>query len=295
MAVHRGPAGCSDTTAVNPTTQQYASTRQSAFGDAMSLRNTWSHALALSPERLEIWRNDLVRTVEYGEVPAPQESGFQPRSGCTLGTAGLDDERFAVTERCPGDASERLTISKTVPEDSREPEEVASDVTGADGLWILTTGKETVTALQRRGDAWSVEVFSSPTEHRTVHELGSAPERMPDEVSVSTDDEQVRWFDGRSTHAFDRDTGEHEWTVDDTTGPGIAWGFGTGVETSPDYPSTIVPVPGGLLIASTADGEELGMLRFDRPSGDVVTGLAQVGDILYERRADGIHAYKLAG
>src|SRR5699024_7333519 len=65
-AAFDGAAGCSDVTALDPTSQQYTSTRQSAFPDAMELTSTWRHALASSPERLEIWRDDLVRTVEYG-------------------------------------------------------------------------------------------------------------------------------------------------------------------------------------------------------------------------------------
>ena len=93
---------------------------------------------------------------------------MQPKTGCSLISADLTDERFAVSERCPGDDSVRLTISETVPEDNRIPEEIASDVTGADGLWILAIRDHGVLALANRGADWAVEWFETPGRHTTV-------------------------------------------------------------------------------------------------------------------------------
>lgn len=294
VAAFDGAAGCSDVTALDPTGQQYSSTRQSAFSDTMTLTSTWGHVLAMSPQRLEIWRDDLVRTVEYGAVDAPQEAGMQPRSGCTLLTADLTDERFGVSERCPDDDSVRLTLSETVPEDNRRPEEVASDVTGANGVWIIDVGDDGVLALTERGSRWAVEFFTGPTESTHVVDLPHAPAHLPGPETLSGDDVQARWFDGDATHAFDIVTGRHLWSTGGTTGPGHTLGHSPDPEDLTGRDLVILPVPGGFVVSDHASGAETTSLPATSVSDEGVTGLAQVGDILYERRDGAIHAYTMS-
>lgn len=297
VAAFDGASGCSDVTALSTTTQEYRSTRQSAFPDTMQLTGTWSHMLALSPQRLEIWRDDLVRTVEYGEVTVSQEPDAQPRSGCTLGTADLTDKRFAVTEQCPADDSVRLTVSATVPEDTRKPEKIASEVTGAEGLWIIDVTDDGVLALGNWGSEWSVEWFTSPSEHSTVLTLPAEPALTPSPESTSGDGTQARWFDGATTHAFTTATGAHAWSTTGTTGPGHTWGYSPDPESTSGSDWVVLPVPDGFVVSSHTTGVQstyLPATSAERAGEKEVTGLAQVGDILYERRAGAIHAYKIA-
>lgn len=322
VAAFDGASGCSDVTALDPTAQYYASTRQSAFPDIMELTSTWRHALALSPERLEIWRDDLVRTIEYGTVEAPQEPGMQPRRGCTLGSAALTDDRFAVAERCPGDDSARLTVSETVPEDNRKPEEIASDVTGADELWVLAVSGDDTLALTRRGADWAVEWFTAPTSYSPVLRLPGAPELVPGPAGLAGDGEQLRWFDGAATHAFDLATGTLTWTVPGTSGPGLTGGWSPDPEDRSARDWVLLPSGGRLVAVDHSGGGEI---RWYDPSGgedggaphhdddddtgvavpgadtapgagvsaSSVVGLSQIGDILYERRGGEVHAYKM--
>lgn len=292
-AAFDGASGCSDVTALDPTTQQYTSTRQSHFPDARDLTATWRHALASSPERLEIWRDDLVRTVEYGSVEAPQEADMQPRADCTLGTADLTDERFAVAERCPGDDSARLTLSETVPEDSRKPEDIASDTTGADDLWIIDVSDTGVLALTDRNGTWAVEWFTSPRQYSPVLRLDSEPAMKPGAPTVSGDDAQARWYDGDATHAFRNDNGQYSWTAGGATGPGLTGGWSPDPDVSTARDWVLLPVAGGFGLLDHDTGRETLRLGATSAEGEGVTGLAQIGDILYERRAGAIHAYKL--
>lgn len=309
VAAFDGADGCSDVTAIGTTAQEYTSTRQSAFPDTMQLDGTWKHMLALSPQRLEIWRDDLVRTIEYGAVDAPQEPDAQPRSDCSLATADLTDARFAVTERCPTDDSVRLTLAKTVPEDNRIPEEIASAATGANGLWIIDMTDEGVLALQNVGPRWSVEWFTSPTVHSTVLDLPSEPTHKPSPETLSGDRSQARWFDGATTHAFDLNNGRHTWSTRGTTGPGHSWGYARDPEAESTDDWVILPVDRGFVVNAHDTGAESKRLPAtsvegtpERSEGNSedhevedgdVTGLAQVGDILYERRAGSVYAYKI--
>lgn len=292
-AAFDGAEGCSDVTALDPTTQHYTSTRQSAFPDEMRLQSTWKHALAFSPERLEIWRDDLVRTVEYGTVVAAQEPDMQPRSDCTLISAGLTDERFAVSERCPGDDTVRLTLSETVPEDNRAPEDIASDTTGADGVWLIEVRDNGVLALVNRGADWAVEWFVAPDDYSLVLPLGGEPSLKPGEDTVSSDRTQTRWFDGSVTHAFDVTTPWHAWTVTGTSGPGLTGGWSPDPDshTVPDW--VLMPTGDDFALLDHENGREDRRFDASAEGGEDAIGLSQVGDILYERRGGKIHAYKL--
>lgn len=297
VTVHHGAAGCSDVTALDPTRQIYTATRQGAADDALTLHTSGQHVLALGSERLEIWRTDLVRTVEYGRVDAPQEPGMQPRSGCALHSAGLDDTDFAVAERCPGETSERLTVSRTSPEDSRKPEERGSDVTGADRMRVLAVGHGAVLAAQEAAGRWTVERYTvaaaNRLEHRTVMELPRAPEDVTDPAAVSADDAQVRWFDGRDTHAFSAGDGRHLWSLQNTTGPGAAVGYGAGAAPLGTYPWTTVPVDNGIAVVASGDGAPRRTIAAELPHAGSAVPLAQVGDILYARIDGVVHAFKI--
>lgn len=297
VAAFHGASGCSDVTALDTTAQRYDATRQSAFADTMELRTTWSHALALGPDRVEIWRDDLVRTVEYGAVPAPQEAGMQPRSGCAMVSADLTDRRFAVAERCPDEDGVRLTVSATVPADSRKPEEIASEPTGADGLWIVDVTDDAVLAVREQDGRWSVERYASPGDHTEVLALPGPPALLPGADTVAGDDRQVRWFDGAATHAFDVDTGRHAWTAPGTTGPGLTGGYEPGPGTRPLPSWVLLPTADAFSVRDHRTGVETGILPAGAGHagdgvGDVV-GVAQVGDILYDRRGGEIDAYKM--
>ena len=56
----------------------------------------------------------------------------------------------------------------------------------------------------------------------------------------------------------------------------------------------LLPVPGGFVVGEHDSGVRTAHLPATSADGDGVTGLAQVGDILYERRAGAVHAYKMS-
>lgn len=190
----------------------------------------------------------------------------------------------------------RLTFSETVPEDNRKPEELSSAPTGADGLWIIEVSDDGVLALRNQGAGWTVDWFTSPTEHRAVLVLDGEPAQKPSLDTVSGDDRQARWFDGGRTHAFDTSSGAPQWSTP-ATGPGLTGGWSPDPEAATDGLWVLIPVPDGFALLDRAAGtQSLRLPSSSTPSStsdEGVTGLAQIGDILYERRGDAVHAYKL--
>ena len=57
-----------------------------------------------------MFRSDLVRTVEYGDVPTPRQVGRQPRPNCESTGFAATSGRLAVLQRCPDEPADRLTV-----------------------------------------------------------------------------------------------------------------------------------------------------------------------------------------
>lgn len=122
VATYRDNAGCGDVVAIDAKTGTYAGTRSAiAPEDVVRLASNDRVGYA-SDERVEVWRSDLVRTVEYGYVEAKQEPDMQPHE-CTITSALTRTELVAVTEVCDDGAF--LRLQEATPEDSRKPEVVA--------------------------------------------------------------------------------------------------------------------------------------------------------------------------
>ena len=122
VATYRDNAGCGDVVAIDAKTGKYAGTRSAIAPDNVVRLASNDRVGYASSQRAEVWRSDLVRTVEYGYVEAKQEPDMQPNE-CTLTSALTRTELVAVTEICDDGAF--LRLQEATPEDSRKPEVVA--------------------------------------------------------------------------------------------------------------------------------------------------------------------------
>lgn len=298
VTVFQGPAGCSDATAFRASDGRYDGIRQSAFSEEMTAWSSWSHLLVLSPDRLELWRDDMVRTVEYGAVPAPQETGQQPRTGCSFQSANLNSENFAVAERCPGEDTVRVTVSAAVPEDSRVPEEVSSTLTDLNQFhFIGLTESNDAIGVAQRGEEWMIVRIDSDGSAESVDSLAGEPTFLPSPASVSQDPAQFRWFDGTTVHALDARTGRPQWNMEGATGPGHGLGYVPAKQEERYTPSyALVPSRGALNVVDIGTGDAARSFDMDlaSESGQPV-GLSQIGNILYAQKDGLLTAYQLTG
>ena len=58
------------------------------------------YAAWMGPTLVELWRDDLVRTIQYGDQPTPPKP-TNPQPDCTFTDIALADEQFATVEHCP--------------------------------------------------------------------------------------------------------------------------------------------------------------------------------------------------
>jgi hypothetical protein len=161
VAVYRDGQGCSQVTSLEGATGERGPQRSSEADDAVTLTGDGTYLTSVGSTRLEVWRSDLVRTLEYGRVDQLISPGFQPRTGCTLRSAASVPARLTVVETCPGDAADRLTLLDPAPADAAKPEVRASVLLPSSGARVLAvTATEEAVLLPGADGGPQVAVYS---------------------------------------------------------------------------------------------------------------------------------------
>ena len=178
VATYRDNAGCGDVVAIDAKTGKYAGTRSAIAPDKVVRLASNDRAGYASSERAEVWRSDLVRTVEYGHVEAKQEPDMQPNE-CTITSALTRTELVAVTEICDDGAF--LRLQEATPEDSRKPE-VLADVEISPDAYLVSISQDAAAVY----DPTTSEVRGYNTEGTNISSSSvpqmDSPELGPDGI-----------------------------------------------------------------------------------------------------------------
>ena len=101
LAVYQRGQFCSEVTALDGGTGIREAQRNADTTAGVQLLDNGMLAAATSTEFLEVWRSDLVRTLEYGVVQAPEQPERQPRAGCRYGSFALVTGRLGSWSTAP--------------------------------------------------------------------------------------------------------------------------------------------------------------------------------------------------
>ncbi len=282
FALYRNVAGdrpyCSELTSLRPDTGARAAQRNpDARPGTRVLADAGLIALT-GTDHAEILRSpDLVRTLEFGDVPAPVQPNQQPRSGCTFGSFAFDAARLGVVERCPGEPTDRLTVlAAEGPDGPGKPtEQFSVPLPGPGARIVALSSRRTAVAL------------SGPPRLLIVDEAGAqtalVPLDLPDSdlaadppggaVPTAADVQRRYWWTGSRTIALDAADLTPIWTLRGTLGAGTRYAE-----------ALLVPVPDGLAevdITSGAVRRTIAVTREDRSAPVVV---AAHGELLLEQR-----------
>jgi hypothetical protein len=280
VTVYRDDRGCSQVTELSGADGRRSAARSSYADDTVALSEDGTYVASQGPNRLELWRSDLVRTLEYGYVDAPVNPHSQPRSGCALLSSASSGTRLAILERCPSEVADRLTILNPAPKDPTKPEEYASRVladlpTGSAGKILAASGDRV--AVYIPGDGGGREPHLGIYD-ATASEVARYPlsENLPaDAVAVRVPGAFLLWT-GAAVVALRSGDLTPLWTSLDAIGPGTSM---AGV--------VIVPVPGAIAVIDPLSGKltrRVPVTRTERLSGPILT--AVIGDIILEQRGD---------
>jgi hypothetical protein len=287
LALYMGGSGdCSELTALRPDTGARAAASNPDVRPGTRLLASGSSVVATGTNYLEVMRSDLVKTLEYGHVRTPVQVGRQPRPDCLHGSTALGSGRLGVVERCPGEATDRLSVMAADSEDDAEEPQVEFSAP-------LPAAGATVIAISAEREA--VALPGPPRLElldRTGQQVGLIPLDVPDLdlatdppgglAPVSSDGERVYWWTGSQTIALDATDLTPLWSVPGALGPAVAYGG-----------SLLVPVPGGLQELDATSGTPRRTLPVAVIDGPV--RLAVIGDVLLAQRGDEVVALRPAG
>ncbi|WJZ01939.1 Rv3212 family protein [Corynebacterium freiburgense] len=267
VATYRNAAGCGDVTALSSTTGKYHATRSSEAPTDVWPISSHDAVGTYNHERLELWRSDLVRTVEYGDKPIKAEPNLQPHEDCTIQSAGTRKDLVAVVETCP---EAMLRYQKRVPEDSREPKitrDIAIPGTDAQLVAIGQTGAAVYVAKP------TPRILSFVSEHPLVFEV--PPASQPDSRDMADLPHHMTWFDGNRLYLFKPEDLSITHSFDNALGTGTAVGD-----------RLLFPTKEGIAVADWKTGEIEYTIPIDRGSHNGHVSLALVGDTIVEKRGE---------
>ena len=286
LALYQGPAGwCSDLTALHPTTGARAASSNPDMHPGTRLLAGGSFVAATGPDYLEVWRSDLVRTLEYGAVPTPVQVGVQPRTGCTYGSTALMAGRLGVIERCPDESTDRVTVVKPDGAEAEKPEvQFSVPLPTADAIVVALSADRVAVALPNPArllvlDKTGAQVAMIGLDVPDA-DVATAVEPAGGPAAVTADDQHVYWWTGTHTVALDATDLAPVWTAP-ALGPAVTYGG-----------SLLVPIAGGLAVLDRQRGTEVRTVPVQRADRNGPVRLAAVGEVLLEQRGTEIVALK---
>ncbi|MFI1463448.1 Rv3212 family protein [Nocardia carnea] len=284
IAVYRSERGCSETTMLSGADGRRRTARSSYMDDQVRLSVDGTYVVAHGPRRLEMWRSDLVRTLEYGYVDAKENWKTQPRHDCELQSAASSSSRLVVLERCPGDPAGRLTVLAPAPKDDNVPEEYGSRILegpGADSpdARVIAVSDNRIAVYQPGTSGPEVAaprltIFDAKGNPLVVQEL-SAP--LDETTTTVRSGSAFLVFTGNSVIALQASTFDPMWTAADALGAPVLMAD-----------RLLIPVPGAIAALDPADGTEIARIPVDRPDyrgGPISLGV--LGNTILEHR-DGV-------
>jgi outer membrane protein assembly factor BamB len=281
VAVYRTDRGCSETTMVSGADGQRRTARSSYMDGQVRLSVDGTYVLAQGPDRLEVWRSDLVRTLEYGHVDAKENWKTQPRKGCALLSAASSPSRLVVLERCPGEPADRITVLAPAPKDDNVPEEYGSRLLEGAGAAsadarVIAVSDNRIAVYQPGSDGPEPEaprltILDAKGNPLVVQELSAPLDRTAATVRTAS---AFLVFTGNSVIALQASTFEPMWTAADALGTPV-----------PMAGKLLLPVPGAIAALDPATGDRTSRIPVARPDyGGGPISLGVLGTTVLEHR-----------
>ncbi|MDV6013874.1 PQQ-binding-like beta-propeller repeat protein [Haloechinothrix sp. LS1_15] len=291
-AAYRKGEHCSEVTQLDGRTGNRTAQRTGEADSEIRLLSDGSHLVAAGPTLLNAWSQDLVRTMEYGDVPAPAHPGRQPRPDCRYGSVAVAAGQVGVVERCPEDDAERLTLVATTHQvddelRSEEPDVLFSELLDGESAQVVAlSAAEAGWTAVAVGEHQRLVVYTPDGERHAEYELelpegdlAGDPHGMA--AATARTEAGVYWFTGSGTIALTEHELEPRWTLPGTLGTGTTFAG-----------ELLVPIEGGLAVIDEETGEATRTINVDRGAYAGPVRLAATGPVLLEQRGDELVALR---
>lgn len=268
VAVYRNARGCSEVTALYGATGQRATSRSSDADSSIDFSSDRDYVVAQGDTRLEVWRSDLVRTIEYGRVDAPVNPKSQPRSGCELVSSAIRSPEVAVIERCGIEPGYRLTVLGATLDSNEKLEEsgstIITDNVGSPPRIVAVGQNGIAVYVSSPGPMLETYAFDGTLQNRTTL-LGDAVDIKSKPIASGG---VITFWTGKATVVLDAETLQARFQVPQTLGPGVVMAG-----------SLLLPSPAGISEHNLIDGKPIRTIPVQRNgyTGGVIT-LGVIGD-----------------
>jgi hypothetical protein len=285
MALYSKGTNCSELTSLDGVSGERRAQRNGDAEPGTALLNEGSHLITTGSRYLEVYRrDDLVKSLEYGTLRAIVNPNKQPRAGCTYGSTAVTSGRFAVIERCPDDASDRISVIKPNPDKSDEPKVFASVLTGGKNAQVVAVTERLVAVAMPNPSR--LVVFDAETGSQVTEVPIDVPTadfvEPPNHVTrVFATRTNVFWFTGSKTISLSAETLTPQWTADGTLGAGTTLAG-----------RAVIPVKEGLRVYEQATGAVVGTIRVNREGHTGPVQLATAGPVVLEQRGETLVALR---
>jgi len=284
LAVYRKDTGCSEVTQLDPGTGRRTAQRNGDAELGTQLINDGSHVTATGKRLLNTWRDDLVKSMEYGQVYGLVNPKKQPRTGCTYGSVTASGGKVGVIERCDGDPADRLTVYKSNGGESDEPKPISSSVlAGRSAKIIAMSGDYTAVALPEQQ---RLVVYGKDGNQSAAYPLDVAAGELAQDppgglIPTAKGAAGFYWFTGSRTIALDKETLAPRWTLTGSRGTGSLFGN-----------QFVLPIEGGLAVVDERTGTAIRTIGVDRRGYAGEVRLGTIGPVLLEQRGDTVAALR---
>jgi len=182
MAIYARDGLCGEMVLLDPRTGERRYQRTAPNQPDGSLIYGGPYAAWVGPNRMEIWRWDLLRTFQYGNQPNPTSSNTR-HLGCTFTDAAVTDNQFGTIEHCPAKGKNaRIVLNWTDPNTHDNDK---YDVYKTDNLMDVDTGSTAARIVGITKDRVAVLV-AAPTPAVLVYDAaGKIAGRTPVDVPAT--------------------------------------------------------------------------------------------------------------
>lgn len=279
VVTFRNGRGCGDVVSIDAATGMYADTRSANNSENVHAISSNDRVGTVSSDRVELWRSDLVRTVEYGDVEAKQEPDLQPNESCTINSALTRTELLVVSETCPNaQGTNFLRFQNTTPEDSREPE-ISQDVSiSGDGIRLVAVG-QSAAAVYVPGETPAIVSYddSGNETSRTDVAPSAAINNSASPFAPATADlpHHMTWFDGERLYLFTPTALRVDHVLEQAVGTGVSAGD-----------RVLIPTREGIDVVNWTTGDTERTIPVDRGGYDGEVHLAVADGNIIEARGN---------
>ena len=277
VATYRTNLGCGDVIALDAATGEYSGTRSAISPENVVAISSNDRVGVVGEERMELWRSDMVRTVEYGAVEAKQEPDMQPNEECAITSALTRTELLAVTEVCPEDPEVTwLRFQETTPEDSRQPEITHEVSLPNPNARLVAIGQEAATVYLPgpQPELISLNTDGTETARQPVPEAPALTGANAPSTAATADlPHNMTWFDGQRLYLLTPTELSVQHVFDDALGTGVNVGG-----------SLLYPTEVGVAVANWESGEVEYVIPVDRGDYAGPVSLGVFGTTVVEKR-----------